>query len=48
MSEVLESEIAEYRKRISQLKDPADRWRCLVLLKRVEMELLTVEYRRQP
>jgi hypothetical protein len=44
----LQTEIETYRKRISELKDPADRWRCMVLLKRVELELLTVKYRRQP
>jgi hypothetical protein len=41
----LQTEIEAYRKRISELKDPADRWRCMVLLKRVELELLTVKYR---
>ena len=43
-----ETEIEAYRKRIAELKNPADRWRCMVLLKRVEMELLAVKYRRQP
>ena len=46
--ELGEHDIAYYEKRIAQLKDPRDRWRCRLLLEQVKKDLLSLEYRRQP
>ena len=43
-----EHDIVYYEKRISQLKDPRDRWRCRKLLEQVKKDLLILDYRRQP
>lgn len=42
----LAEEIAAMRQKAMQLTNQADRWRCLLLLKHVEEDLLSVKHRR--